>query len=439
MPYCHSTSVCLSGLRGDRVTVEAHVGNGLPCVALTGLADTALQQAKVRVRSAVENTGIRWPDGRVVLNLLPASLPKSGSACDVAIAAALLAAVELVPARRLRGLVLLGELGLDGQVRPVRGVLPALMAGRDHGLSEAVVPADNLGEAAVVTGMRTHGARSLSEVLAFLRGEVELERAEPAPAPPAPVDLPDMADVIGQEAARRAIEVAAAGGHHVFMVGPPGAGKTMLAERLPSILPPLGDAAALETTALHSIAGMLPTGSSVLLRHPPFSAPHHSATMPAMVGGGTYPLRPGAVSLAHNGVLFLDECPEARREVLDSLRQPLERGEVLISRSRSTARFPARVQLVLAANPCPCGVGGHGACTCTPMQRRRYLGRLSGPLLDRVDIRLEMAPVSAWALLSDDAAPEASGAIAARVRRARDAATERWSAAGTPWRTNSEA
>ncbi|ADD41884.1 YifB family Mg chelatase-like AAA ATPase [Stackebrandtia nassauensis] len=437
MAYSRSQTVCLTGFQGHPVTVEAHIAKGRPALVVTGLPDIALEQSKVRIFSAFTNSGLEWPDTYTVVNLLPASVRKSGSVCDLAIAAAILAAGYTVPRDRLEGTVLLGELGLDGQLQPVRGVLPCLLAAERAGADTAIVPLRNLAEASLVSRLKCLGANHLSEVVAFLRGEESLSATAPVvPEEPA-AELPDMADVVGQETARRGLEVAAAGGHHLFLLGPPGAGKTMLAERLPSILPPLDEAAALETTALHSIAGTLKGTHPRLLRRPPYSAPHHSVTMPAMVGGGT-PLRPGAISMAHNGVLFLDECPEARRDVLDALRQPLERGEILISRARSSARFPARIQLVLAANPCPCAASSTESCTCPAPRRHRYLSRLSGPLMDRVDIRIEVAPVPMSAMLSADAVPESSEVIAARVAEARRAARERWSDAEQEWRTNSE-
>ena len=438
MAYTRVRAVCLVGVDGHPVTVEVHIGTGKPAFVLTGMPDQALQQSRVRIRSAFANCGLQFPDNHTVVNLLPASVPKSGSGCDLAIATGLMAAMGTVPGDELTDTVLLGELGLDGRLRPVRGVLPMLLTAQHSGARRAIVPIGNLAEAALVSTMTTHGADSLAAVAERLRGERTLPQAalEPSTGPEPP--MPDLSEVVGQHGARRALEIAAAGRHHMYLLGPPGTGKTMLAERLPSILPPLTRDQALESTALHSVAELLGGRTTRLLRHPPFSAPHHSATMPAMVGGGSFPLRPGAASIAHNGVLFLDEAPEFKREVLDALRQLLESGEVHISRAAVSARFPARIQLVLAANPCPCGAGDPTGCGCTPSTRRRYLARLSGPLLDRVDIRLQLNPVPMSALLADTTMPEGSTPVAARVAAARAAAAERWQNAGQPWRTNSQ-
>lgn len=431
-------SVALVGVSGHLVQVEAHVANGLPGFSIVGLPDTSLSEAKERVRAATTSSALPWEARRRTVNLSPASLPKAGSTFDLAIAIACLLAGDLPAAARAERTVHLGELGLDGSVHPVRGILPAIAAAVAAGRREVVVPAGNLAEACLVPGARVRGVQHLAELARDYGLGLPVPEL-PTVSLPAPASQPpaaDLADVLGQDEARFALEVAAAGGHHLFMVGPPGAGKTMLAARLPGILPDLDDDAALEVTSIHSVAGTFdPAGG--LLRRPPFEEPHHTATAAAVVGGGAGMPRPGAASRAHRGVLLLDEAPEFQRRVLDSLRQPLENGELVIHRARGAARYPARFQLVLAANPCPCGQAtGKGLrCTCSPLLRRRYLARLSGPLLDRVDIQLEVPAVNhAASVLS--ARAESSAEVALRVREARRAQRLRW--ARTPWRLNSE-
>ncbi|MFY1627195.1 YifB family Mg chelatase-like AAA ATPase [Micromonospora sp. WMMD735] len=429
MSYAKVLGVGLVGVTGHLVEVEADLSPGLPAVVISGLPDTALHEARDRVRAAVVNSGQRWPNRRITLNLLPATLPKYGSAFDLAIAVALLGAAGELPLLPVEGVVVLGELGLDGTVRPVRGVLPMVTAAVRAGLDRVVVPVGNAAEAAVIPGVRVRAVDTLHRLVAFIRDGTPLLKP-PAPAPAEAAAGPDLADVAGQGLGRRAVEVAAAGGHHLSLLGPPGAGKTMLAERLPSILPELDDAAALEVTALHSIAGTLPPDGR-LLRRPPFQAPHHSATVASLVGGGSGLARPGAVSLAHRGVLFLDEAAEFSKAALEALRQPLESGQVHLTRARGGTRYPARVQLVLAANPCPCArPGGDTLCECSPLARRRYLGRLSGPLLDRIDVQVRVLPVRAAELMGTDPDGEPSAAVAARVAAARGAAAERWATVG---------
>ncbi len=431
-------SVTLAGLDGYVIDVEAHLAASLPAFTIVGLPDASLNEAKDRVRAAVTSTSLPWPNRRVTVNLSPASLPKSGSVTDVAISIAVLAAAGLIDGKEAARSVHLGELGLDGRVRPIRGILPAVVAAVAAGVHRVVVPLANLSEARLVPGGEVVGVGSLAE----LAGWYGNEQARPSTAEPIAlvprqrpqVTVPDLSDVRGQDEARWALEIAAAGGHHLLMVGPPGSGKTMLAARLPGILPDLTPDEAVTATSIHSVAGTFDPVAG-LLRRPPFEAPHHSASAAAIVGGGSHFARPGAISRAHGGVLFLDEAPEFPPYVIETLRQPLEKGEVILHRSAGAARYPARFQLVLAANPCPCGhFSGTGErCSCTPMARRRYFGRLSGPLLDRVDIQVDVRPVRRGM----DEVGESSATVAPRVAAARAAARERYRGLG--WGTNAEA
>ncbi|WP_280399295.1 YifB family Mg chelatase-like AAA ATPase [Nocardia carnea] len=432
MPLGRACSIAVRGIDGQVVEIEADIGQGLPSVHLVGLPDTSLQESRDRVRAAVANTGEKWPDGRVILALSPATLPKVGSVYDLALAVAVLDAADIVPSSRLAGTVLLGELALDGRLRRVRGILPAVLAARRAGRKTAVVPEEALSEAGLVAGIRVLGAPTLRAALDWLRGEREL--AESGPLSPRQIPpVGDLRDVAGQHEARWALEVAAAGGHHLLLTGSPGIGKTMLAQRLPGVLPPLSDNEALEVTAIHSVAGTL-SDEQPLITTPPFVAPHHSTSVTAMVGGGSGSARPGAVSRAHRGVLFLDECAEIGAKVLEAMRTPLEEGEVRIARRDGVARFPARFQLILAANPCPCAPARDVDCICAPLARRRYLGKLSGPLMDRIDIWLQMHPMSAAGLAAAES--EDSATVRARVTAARSAAAARWREFG--WRTNGE-
>jgi magnesium chelatase family protein len=404
------------GIAAPQVVVEVNLAGGLPATNIVGLPEAAVREARDRVRVAVQSAAFEYPDRRITVNLAPAELPKDGGRFDLPIALGILAASGQVPRQKLESCEFLGELALTGALRPVSGVLPALLQARVQGRG-MVVPRANAAEAALVGDMDVRVADSLAQVCAWLHGADELAAPERVAAAPACAG-PDLRDVRGQLQARRALEIAAVGGHHLLLVGPPGTGKTMLAERLPGILPPLSEAEALETCAVLSVAGQ---AGNCLAQwgQRPFRAPHHTASGVALVGGGSVP-RPGEISLAHNGVLFLDGLPEFSRHVLEVLREPMESGHIMISRAARQSTFPAQFQLGAAMNPCPCGYAGDPRCQCTPDQIQRYRARISGPLLDRIDLCVEVPPVPLAELgTSRNERDEDSATVRARVLKAR--------------------
>lgn len=427
-------SVALTGLVGQMVEVEAAIGGGLPRTVLVGLPDTALYEARDRCRVAVASSGMSWPQQLVTINLSPAGVPKFGSHHDLSIVTAVLAAALVVPPHTSERTVFFGELGLDGRIRPVPGILPAMIAAMEAGFRRAVVPAAQAREAQLVGDIAVRGVSSLTQLVGLLNGTLDPELPSGELAAEEETDTRDLRDVAGQAAARYAVEVAAAGRHHLYLHGPPGVGKTMLAERLPGLLPQLSRAESLEVSAVHSLAGHRLHG---LIERAPYADPHHTSSPVSIIGGGSRVLRPGAMSLAHRGILFLDEAPEFNPRVIESLRVPLESGSLTVGRAHGQAQFPARFQLVLAANPCPCGRRDtRGAtCTCTPMAIRRYQQRISGPILDRIDIQQQLAPVTRTVLRATGTG-ESTAVVAQRVSTARERQQRRL--AGTGWLTNGE-
>ncbi len=415
------SSGAVIGVDAIRVEVEVDVANGLPCINVVGLPEGAVREGRERVTAALANSGFAVPPRRITVNLAPADVKKDGSAFDLAIALGILAATGVVSAEAVAQFCILGELGLDGDLRPVRGVLPIIWRCSREGCGQAIVPAGNAAEAAVVGNTRVYGASKLLDVVRIIRGEMPAAVQVDIMALLRNASLEhdiDYADVKGQEHARRALEIAAAGQHNVLLVGPPGSGKSMLVRRLPSIMPPMTPAEALEVTKIHSVAGRMRPGQALITTRP-FRAPHHTVSDAGLVGGGTNP-RPGEASLAHHGVLFLDELPEFRRHVLDALRQPVEDGTVLIGRARGAVNYPARFMLAAAMNPCPCGYhgDGNGRCTCHPAQVERYMARVSGPLLDRIDLHIEVPSLAARELTRLEPG-ERSSVMRARVLAAR--------------------
>jgi len=449
MGFATARTISLSGASGHLVDVQVDLAHGVVATALVGRPDASINEARDRCRAAVTNSEFEWPSTRRVTILLsPADLPKRGSHFDLAIAVAVLAAAGKLPKRSLEGVVFVGELTLDGRLRAVPGVLPMTLAARTRGMACVVVPEPQAAEAAMVPGMAVIGVRSLRQVVAHLRGE-EIPEAPPV-EPMASASLlawrgeqrmtdVDLADVHGLPDARFAVEVAAAGGHHLMLSGPKGAGKTTLAERIPGLLPDLSVEESLELTAIYSLSGGLPSGESRITR-PPFRAPHHSASRASMLGGGSGRVRPGEVSRAHLGTLFLDEFPLFAADIVQALRQPLESGEITIARGEEQATFPARAMVVLAANPCPCGDyhprNRDNHCTCTEVRRRDYRKKLEGPVIDRIDIVRHVEPVPAHQAYDPLARPEPTATVAARVAAARDRQAARYDGAG--WRLNAD-
>jgi len=425
-------SSALLGIDAALVEVEVDLAAGLPSFTVVGLPDASVKESRERVKAAIQNSGLDFPLRRITVNLAPADLRKEGSAYDLPMAVGILSATGAVPGAQLPMVVILGELSLDGRVKPVKGALSSALAAQRAGMQSLLVPRDNALEAAVVDGITVYAVDTLPQVVEWLTGRLSLEPVQvdlAAAFAASPAAAVDFAEVKGQAQVKRALEVAAAGGHNLLMLGSPGAGKSMLARRLTTILPVMTLAEAIETTRVHSVAG-LTDGRTALVTTRPFRAPHHTISDVGLIGGGAVPM-PGEVSLAHHGVLFLDELPEFKRHVLEVLRQPLEDGVVTIARAAMSVTFPARLTLVAAMNPCPCGHRGdpEKPCTCTPLDVKKYLGRISGPLLDRIDIHIDVPPVQ-YRDLATEAPAESSASIRSRVNAARARQQQRYAAEG---------